>query len=263
MTIEVIDPARYGGVVALIIFFGIIVFLKVGRLLGQRVIQRHGGVSSSVGSLETAVFALLGLLIAFTFSGALSRFDARRAQVVQEANAIGTAWLRIDLLPAAEQPGLRYNLRAYTDARIATYRLLPDLAAARKELDHSRELQNEIWSKTVAAIALPGATREAKALVLPAMNDMFDMLTVRVAASQIHPPFIIYAMLVVLSLASALLAGYQSAGEKGYDWIHKVGFAAIVAITVYVTLDMEYPRLGLIRIDGIDQVLVDARAAMK
>ena len=74
-----------------------------------------------------------------------------------------------------------------------------------------------------------------------------------------HPPTIIYAMLIGLALAAALLAGYQSAGEKGYDWVHKVGFAAIVALTVYVILDIEYPRLGFVRIDAIDQLLVDAR----
>ncbi len=73
----------------------------------------------------------MGLLIAFTFSGALTRFDARRVQAVDEANAIGTAYLRVDLLPAAAQPKLREAFRSYADARIATYRKLPDVAAAR------------------------------------------------------------------------------------------------------------------------------------
>jgi len=86
---------------------------------------------------------------------------------------------------------------------------------------------------------------------------------VRVAATQIHPPAIIYAMLVALALASALLAGYQTAGEKGYDWIHKIGFAGIVAFTIYVIIDIEYPRLGWIRLDAIDQLLVNVRAGMK
>jgi hypothetical protein len=86
---------------------------------------------------------------------------------------------------------------------------------------------------------------------------------VRIAATQIHPPTIVYAMLVALSLAAALLAGYQQAGEKDYDWMHKLGFAAITSLTVYVILDIEHPRLGLVRIDAIDQFLVDVRAGMK
>jgi hypothetical protein len=92
---------------------------------------------------------------------------------------------------------------------------------------------------------------------------MFDITTVRVVATQLHPPVIVYAMLIALALGSALLAGYQTAGEKGYDWIHKIGFAAIVAFTVYVILDIEYPRLGFVRLDAIDQVLVNVRAGMK
>jgi hypothetical protein len=110
---------------------------------------------------------------------------------------------------------------------------------------------------------MPDSRPNAELLVMPALNQMFDIQTVRVVATQIHPPLIIYAMLVSLALASALLAGYQSAAEKGYDWVHKIGFAAIVAFTVYVILDIEYPRLGWVRLDAIDQVLVNTRAGMK
>ena len=78
-----------------------------------------------------------------------------------------------------------------------------------------------------------------------------------------HPPLIIYAMLIGLAFVSALLAGYQSASEKGYDWVHKIGFAGMIAFTVYVILDIEYPRLGWVRLDAIDQVLVTVRAGMK
>jgi hypothetical protein len=92
---------------------------------------------------------------------------------------------------------------------------------------------------------------------------MFDITTTRIAATQLHPPGIIYAMLIALSLVAGLLAGYQSAGEKGYAWIHKIAFATIVALTVYVILDVEYPRLGFVRIDAIDHLLVDVRAGMK
>lgn len=253
-----------GGGFGVAVCVGIVLFLALGRWLGQRAIARYGSAATGgIGSLEAAVFALLGLMIAFTFSGGLSRFDSRRQVVVQEANAIGTAWLRIDLLPAAAQPRLRDALRAYTDARIATYRKLPDIAAANAEFNHSRELQSEIWSQAVAALRLPDVRQSAELLVISALNDMFDLATTRVAATLIHPPAIIYWMLVALALASALLAGYQTAGEKDNDWVHKLGFATMVALTVYVILDIEYPRLGLVRIDSIDRVMVDVRAGMK
>ena len=262
--LQIINPATVGGGVALALFVGILVTLEVGRRLGRRALARHGAAAmAGVGSLETAVFALLGLLIAFTFSGALTRFDQRRAQVVDEANAIGTAYLRIDLLPAAAQPRLRETFRQYVDARLATYGKLPDLDAARDELARSLQLQADIWAQALAASRLPEARPGTDILMVPALNAMFDIATVRVTATQIHPPLIIFAMLFGLALASALLAGYQLAAQQGFDWVHALGFAAIVSFTVYVILDIEYPRLGWVRIDAIDQVLVNVRAGMK
>ena len=208
------------------------------------------------------MFGLLGLLIAFTFSGALTRFDVRRSQAVDEANAIGTAYLRLDLLPPSAQPKLRQTFRDYVDARIATYRKLPDIPAAQRELARAQQLQADIWSQAVNAVRMPESRPGTEITLMPALNQMFDITTVRVAATQMHPPLIIYAMLIALALASALLAGYQSAGNQDYDWLHKVGFAAVVALTIYVILDMEYPRLGFIRLDAIDQVLIDVRATM-
>jgi hypothetical protein len=262
--LEIVDLTVVGTVAAVGIFLGILVCLLLGRWLGRRAVARYGaGGVPNISSLEAAVFALLGLLIAFTFSGALSRFDVRRNQVVDEANAIGTAYLRIDLLPAAAQPLLRETFRQYVDARIATYRALPDLKAARLELARSQDAQREIWAQAVAATRMPESRPGAELLVVPALNEMFDITTVRAAATQIHPPLIVYGMLIALGLASGLLAGYQSAGEKDYDWVHKIGFAGIVALTFYVILDIEYPRQGWIRLDAIDQVLVNVRAGMK
>ena len=262
--LQFINPVVLGSGLALVVFFGILAFLAIGRRIGRRTIARYGDAgTASAASLETAVFALLGLLIAFTFSGALTRFDVRRGQVVDEANAIGTAYLRIDLLPSAAQPKLRETFRNYVDSRIATYRMLPDLQAAQQELARSQALQSDIWGQAIAAARMPDARAEAQVLVIPALNQMFDITTVRVMATQMHPPAIIYVMLVGLALASALLAGYQSAREKANGWVHQFGFAAIIALTVYVILDIEYPRLGWVRIDAVDQVLVGVRAGMK
>ena len=262
--LQLIDPAVTGGALAVFLFVGILAALAVGRWIGQRTIARHGpSAAPAIGSLETAVFALLGLMIAFTFSGALSRFDTRRVQVIDEANAMGTAYLRIDLVPASAQPKLRETFRSYVDSRIETYRRLPDIAAARAELARTQELQGDVWSQAIAAVRMPGSAPMAELLVLSSLNDMFNFSTTRTAATQMHPPVVIYAMLIGLALASALLAGYQTAGERAYDWVHQLGFAGIVALTVYVVLDIEYPRMGFVRIDAIDQVLVNVRQGMK
>ena len=113
------------------LFLLILMFVWIGRRIGAlRAAQETERERVGLVTVETALYALLGLMLAFSFSGASNRFDTRRAQTVQEANAIGTAYLRLDLLPAAAQPALRMKFRAYTDSRIAVYGALPDMAAS-------------------------------------------------------------------------------------------------------------------------------------
>jgi hypothetical protein len=244
------------------LFLGMLLLLEVGRRLGlRRLAKDTEGARAGMGAVEGAVFALLGLLIAFTFSGAAARFDTRRQLIVAEANNIGTAWLRLDLLPPSAQPALRELFRQYVDSRLTTYRILPDLAAAKRELDHSTQIQGEIWKQAVAACHTPEGQRSAM-LVLVSLNQMFDIVTDRTVALITHPPAIIFVMLAVLALASSLLAGFGMAGGRRRSWIHIVCFAAIMAICAYVILDLEFPRAGLIRVDAVDRLLVDLRRSM-
>jgi hypothetical protein len=246
------------------LFFSMLLLLDIGRRVGvRRLANDPEGARTGTGTVDGAVFALLGLLIAFTFSGAASRFDARRALIVEEANNIGTAYLRLDLLPASAQPALRDSFRRYVESRLEVYRKLPDLEAVKVELARSTQLQGDIWSQAVAAGRLEGAPPAATILLLPALNQMIDITTTRTMATQMHPPVVIFVLLFGLALASALLAGYGMAGGKSRNWIHMLGFAAVMAVATNVILDIEYPRLGLIRVDAFDQVLVDVRDSMQ
>jgi hypothetical protein len=244
------------------LFFGMLLLLEIGRRIGlRRLATDSEGARQGFGVVEGAVFGLMGLLIAFTFSGAASRFDTRRQLVVEEANAIGTAYLRLDLLPSSTQPALRENFRRYVDARLEVYRKLPDMVAAMQELSNATQLQGQIWSQAIAACH--EGPQAATMLLLPALNEMIDLTTTRTMATKIHPPPVILVLLGVLVLASSLLAGYTMAGQQSRSWIHMLVFAVIMAVTVYVIVDLEYPRLGLIRVDAVDQVLVELRQSMK
>jgi hypothetical protein len=120
------------------LFVGMLVLLETGRRLGLRQLaQDSEAAQAGFGVVGGAIFALMGLLIAFTFSGAASRFDTRRQLVVEEANTIGTAYLRLDLLPASAQPPLRESFRQYVEARLDGYRKLPDIVAAKRALVHA------------------------------------------------------------------------------------------------------------------------------
>lgn len=243
------------------LFIGMMLIIEWGRHVGaQQRARIMAGGASGVSAVEAAIFALLGLLIAFTFQGASARFEARRALIVQEANNIGTAWLRIDLLPAGVQPGMRALFRQYLDSRLESYRRLPDLPASLAELSHTVQLQNEIWKIAVAS------QKEGSQVVvgfLPPLNAMFDIVTTRTMAGQTHPPVVVFVMLALMAYMAAFLAGHGMSGSQTRSWIHSFGFAATLAVTVYVIVDMEYPRLGLIRVDSFDQVLVELRQSMQ
>lgn len=253
----------FATIASLILFVGMLVLLELGRRLGQRHREKDpAGANAGSAAVEGAVFALLGLLVAFTFSGAASRFDARRQLIGQEANDIGTAYLRLDLLPPQSQPPLRDLFRQYVESRLAVYRHLPDLDAAMAEFERSIEVQGRIWSLAVPATQASGDTRAA-ILLLPALNAMFDIATTRKVQTLTHPPAVIFWLLFVLGLGCSLLAGYDMADIRSPSWTHRLAFAAIMSLTFYVILDLEYPRQGLIRLDAADAVLVDLRQGMK
>jgi hypothetical protein len=245
------------------LFLGMLLFLEIGRRIGIRRMKEDSTIAAEgFGAVNGAIFALLGLLIAFTFSGASSRFDARRQLIVEETNDIGTAYLRLDLLPADAQAELRKAFRRYLDARLEVYRKLPDIAAARKSLAKADELQRQIWRQAVVASRAEGASPAAPMLLLPALNAMIDITTTRTLATEMHPPTIVFAMLFGLALAASLLAGYGMTGSNVRSWFHMLGFALVMAFAVYVIVDIEYPRLGLIQVDAFDQALVDLRESM-
>ena len=243
------------------LFLGMLVLLEVGRRLAvrRRTSQSAGG---GLGTIEGAVFALFGLLVAFTFSGAASRFNEKRWLIADEVNAIGTAYLRLHLVPQAQQRQLQELFRRYVDSRLETYRRLPNMAAAVAEMATSTSLQEEIWTSSVAATRLPDSHPDAGKLLLPALNNMIDVTTTRTMALQIHPPRIIYWLLFGLGLLCSVLAGHRMAGDER-SWLHMLGFTLITVIIVFVMLDVEYPRGGLIHIEAGDQLLVTMRESMK
>jgi hypothetical protein len=251
-------------VVSVGLFFGMLVCMEVGRRIGgNRMKKDSAGFRAGVSTVEGAVFALLGLLIAFTFSGAASRFDVRRQMIIEETNDIGTAYLRLEMLPKNAQTALREQFRQYVDARLAFYRQLTNTAAAAADHGRASRLQQEIWQQAVAGSNDKGALPAAPMLLLPALNAMFDIATTRTLAMQIHPPEVIFLMLLGLALASALLVGYGMADSKERNWLHMLGLAFVMSVAIYVILDIEYPRFGFIRVDAFDQALVQLRDSMK
>ena len=246
------------------LFLGMLAMSEVGRRIGvARLARDPKGLAKGAGAAEAAVFGLLGLMLAFTFSGAASRFEHRRHLITEEANAIGTAYLRIDLLPGDAQPQMRELFRHYVDARLATYLDAEDLTATRARLDESVAMQGQIWTMAMAACQRADAIPQSPLLLLPALNAMIDIATTRVMATRNHPPAAVFLLLGGLSLVGALLVGYGMSGNKERSWLHLGVFAAIISLAIYVIVDLEFPRLGLIQVSNADQILVELRESMR
>jgi len=255
-----IPPLLFAG----FLLVGMLALLEAGRRLGIN--SRQKGLQaeqSNLGIIEGAIFALFGLVIAFTFSGAVSRFNEKRMLIAEEVNAIETAYLRLNLISEDAQPGLRQLFRQYVDSRAETYLRLPNMEAAEMEIAKSKRLQETIWVQAIAGTLLPRSHPDAGKLLLPALNNMIDIATTRTMALRAHPPTIIYLLLLGLSLICSLLAGYRMSLGPCRSWLHILSFAFITVITVYVILDIEYPRAGLIRLEAPDQVLLNIRDRMR
>ncbi len=239
------------------LLFGLLLLsIYAGRYIGLKR-AAHAEDSPGTGAINGAVFALLGLILAFSFSGAAGRFEHRRDLIVAEANAVGTAFLRIDLLPADAQPALRDAFRRYVASRVAVYDRIGNAAAMRIELRKSGAIQAEIWALAVAAGKRPEAAPGSNQLLLPALNEMIDLTATRAFATMMHPPAVIHIMLIGLATVSGFLAGLGLATNRRWPFVHPVSFALIMAGAIYVTIDLEYPRAGFIRVDGFETAVID------
>jgi hypothetical protein len=255
--------------IAAAFFVSSMFLLNYGRQLGLRYLQKDAGTMTGLTTVEGAVFALMGLLLAFTISGALQRFDDRRHLVVQEANAASTAHDRLALFEGEVARDLQNKLRDYVQARIDLYRMPHDYSLLKrteyfsdKQEDKILSFKNELWNAAVWACP-QSSFRPACAQALPVLANLFEVARLRLGAAEKHPPQVIYVILFGLGLGGSLLAGFGMAAAKSRSWIHMLIFAATLTVTLYTLTDMEYPRLGLIRIENFDHFLVDAHQQMQ
>lgn len=209
------------------------------------------------GPLKRRFSRSLACCSASVFAGATTRLDARRQLIIGEANAIGTAYLRLDELPASDQPEMRHLFREYVDARVAAYAQVPDMKAFHQGVAQAGQLQQQIWARAVAA-SRNDPTQNSARLLLPALNEMFDITTARTIAIDTHLPGLVFSLLVLVALSSGVVAGYAMAKRRKRSWLHMFLYAACIAITVYTVTDLDYPRSGLVRLSSADKALQDS-----
>jgi len=231
-------------VVLVLTFLFMWAFARTGAWLAtRRLVDLELEGRSGFGAVMTATLTLLALIIGFTFSMALTRYDERKTLEEAEANAIGTELARADLLPAAEAAKVRRLLRDYLDERIARYVHRAERPAAQPDA-RMVALQNELW----AAIVPPSQAQRdpVSALVLAGMNDVLNSQSYTQAAWLNRIPLAAWTLLAALALFSNMLVGFEVQRASGGRVVPFV-LPITVSIACCLIADLESPG-GLITV---------------
>lgn len=248
--------------IAFVVFVLMVVFARIGtyravKKIKKLKIERH----DSTGTLTASSIGLFALMLAFTFSMATSKFDNRRNIIIEEANNIGTAMLRMELYNDSIKNQLKENFKKYIDARIAYYDAKADDDKMKEQLHFSNLYSNKLW-KIVADASKNKEYTVASMQMIPALNEMIDVVTTRHAIVEARVPEGIFFVLIFMAVLCSYFVGYTSFLPVSFDWGIIVGFALLSSVIIYLTLDLDRPRRGLINVDKAEQFIIDLRKTL-
>lgn len=228
-------------------FIAIFASSEVGFYLGRRRERAPEGKDPS-WMIEGTAFTVLALLLGFSFSMALGRYDARRGTFLREANAIATTFLRSQLLDAKATAAVRDDLSAYVAQRIAFARAdaAPELRAAADR--NSETLQRDMWG-----LAMRAAAKDVHSTMVPlfiaALNDTINLSIEERAVLTSHIPDVVIIWLLLIALIASVMMGYGFGKEGRHAPIFKAVFAAMVTLVFGLVLDLDRPQRGIIRVN--------------
>ena len=225
---------------------------RIGHFFSKKY---HVQKADSSDTFLAAIFGLLALLVAITFSGGSDRFDHRRELIIQEVSTISSAYQSVDLLAAKDQPKIRESFKKYVDSRISIYQFQGEFSSSEMNDRNQKHtaVGNELWQEVVRAV---GDTQYPQKLVaaqiLPQLSDMFTASDNQRLSVKFHPPMIIFQSLLFLCMIGALVAGYNLGIQKQRDWFLTLIFAVLMTRTIYIILGLEYPRVGKISLGNFE-----------
>jgi hypothetical protein len=215
---------------------------RIGAAFKKRQRDRENDGNDDFDILLGATLTLLALIIGFTFSMAVSRYDQRKNLEEQEANAIGTEYVRVHLLPAGDAARVRVLLKSYLDQRILYYKS-PDGEPLRQIDARTAQLQTQMWS----AVETPAATQPTPvtALIVAGMNDVLNSQGYTQAAWWNRIPVAAWTLLIGISIFCNLLIGYRAHGRGAFLFLV---LPIALSISLFLIADIDSPRRGVIRV---------------
>ncbi len=238
-------PLIFGG---LILFAVLLVALETGYRIGVK--QRKKWLDADTGGGTVALstmFALLGLIMAFTYASGVSRFEARKQAVIEEANALGTAFLRAGLIAEPGGTELKETILAYAKTRVVSRGLVLSHAERVEILKNTLQAQEKLWP-TLEKVLMQGKSGAIEVSMVAAMNDILDMHTIRVAAIfDKLPPAVIW-MLIFMSAATIAVTGFNAGLSGNISRWRTATLALVVVGVMLMILDYDRPTDGFIRV---------------
>jgi hypothetical protein len=238
---NLIDQPLLLGLVSLVMLAG---SAALGAVVARRRLELQAAEREDFGLVLGATLTLLGLIIGFSFSMALNRYDQRKGYEEGEANAIGTEFLRADLLPGADAARVRALLLEYTKQRIAYF-----TSTDRDHIDainsRTSALQNDLW--TVVRSHAAGNPNPLTALVVAGMNDVLNAQGYTQAAWWNRIPRAAWVLMAFIAVCATFLVGYGSKNTRSERGLLMV-LPVIVTVAFVLIADLESPRDGFIRV---------------
>ena len=229
------------------LFFFLTVIIQWGAAYAGDFMRRHGAAPAEDKRVDfdlvrAATLTLLGLIIGFTFQMAVSRYDQRKTYEREEANAIGTQYLRADLLPAEDAAKVRALLAKYLDQRVLFY-TVDDAASLARVDSETTNLESALW-QTVSRAANANPTQPV-ALAVSGMNDVLNARGYTQAAWWNRIPLAAWGLMGLIAVAANLILGY---GERQTDSLLLLVLPVVISIAVFLIADIDSPRGGVIRV---------------
>lgn len=244
-----------------VIGVGLFVLLSLSAALGRGLHRLTGAPDKDgeSGIVVSSSLGLLALLLGFTVSMAVGRFEDRRVATTQEANAIGTFIYRTDLLPPELRRQTLAELDRYVNARLAVARIgeRPDGVARAKAI--TAKAASDMWAQMIAAGAKVPDTA-VRILVIESANQMFDMATIRDASLANRLPATLVILLLFFPVASLVLIGYVSGAAKGIHFLASTEMILLLTLVLLLISDLDRPRSGTIV--NSQQTMLDVRAQL-
>ncbi len=243
-----------------LLFFAVTLALFLGSTRMGVLVRLHGHKLTPAERAEfdlvrNAMFTLLGLLIGFAIAMAVSRYDLRKSLEESEANAIGTEFLRLDLMPADVAAKARALLRTYADERIAFYALMNSDELANNAAA-TADTANALW--TAIAPATRAAPTAVTALVAAGMNDVLNSYGYTVAAWRNRLPPEVWMLLILVAASCNVLIGF---GAERLSWTTHAILPLTASLAILLIADVEGPHNGFVRVHPVN--LIDAAASIR